>query len=107
MHETILAKEIIKKAQEFGKVKEITVEVGELAHLPLEDMKHTMSEMVKWKLNFVLKPATVVCKCGFKGRPKVIEHSHDFTLFQCPDCEAELPKIVDGEDIILKDVEVE
>ena len=106
MHETIIAKEIIKKAQEFGDVKKITVVVGELAHLPLEDMKRTMEGMVDWQMDFILKPAVVSCKCGFQGRPKVIEHSHDFTLFQCPECEAELPKILEGHDIILKDVEV-
>lgn len=102
-----MAKEIIKKAQEHGNVKGITVEVGELAHLPLSEMKHVMEGMVEWELNFVEKPSTIACTCGYTGRPKVIEHTHDFTLFKCPECKCELPKIVDGQDIILKEVDVE
>ena len=107
MHETIIAKEIIKRAQEHGTVKGITVEVGELAHLPMDEMKRTMEGMVKWELNFVQTPAKISCQCGFEGRPKVIEHTHDFTLFKCPECDVELPKILEGKDIVLKEVDVE
>ncbi|MEE9525515.1 MAG: hydrogenase/urease maturation nickel metallochaperone HypA [Candidatus Woesearchaeota archaeon] len=103
MHETIIANDIINKAKEQGQVKEITVEVGDLAHLPANELKETLSTLVKWKVNIIEKEATIKCSCGYQGAPKILEKGHDSTVFVCPKCN-ETPDIIDGKDIILKEV---
>lgn len=107
MHETIIANKIIEKAKEQGSVKKITVEVGDLAHLPAEEMKHVLEDLTDWVVEVVPVKAEVVCKCGYQGEPKIIEHSHDLTIFECPKCHAVPFKVLKGEDIVLKDVVVE
>ena len=107
MHEQIIAQKIIEEAKKHGNVKEITVEVGDLAHLPADDMKKTLDAMVPWKVIVVSKKAKVKCICGFEGEPKILEHSHDFTLFKCPECDEVPDEILEGDEIILKDVVVE
>jgi len=105
MHESVFTDQIIKEAKKHGKVKSILVEVGDLAHLPAEDLERTLKKMVKWKVNIERKKADVICTCGYKGEPKIIERRHDLILFSCPKCDS-IPKILDGEDIILKEVKV-
>ncbi|MBU0461414.1 MAG: hydrogenase maturation nickel metallochaperone HypA [Nanoarchaeota archaeon] len=106
MHETIIANDIINAAKKHGKVLKIVVEVGDLAHLPAEEMEATLKKMVKWEVEIKRKKAVVKCNCGFKGEPNIIEHHHDFTLFECPNCKS-VPAIIDGQDIVLKSVDVE
>ncbi len=106
MHETIIANDIINKAKEQGKVKSITVEVGDLAHLPAHELKETLSTLVKWDVKIIEKKATVKCACGYKGTPKILEKGHDSTVFVCPECN-QTPDILDGKDITLKEVVIE
>jgi len=103
MHETVFANKIVEEAKKKGKVTKITVEVGELAQIPAPELKGTLAQMVDWDLNVVEKEASVVCPCGFEGRPKILEKGHGYTLFQCPEC-GTVPKVKEGEDIILKEV---
>ena len=104
MHETVIAKQLIDAAKKQGKVRSITVEVGDLAHLPLEDLEKTLTEMVDWEVIMIRKKAKVKCD-DYEGEPKIIGKGHDFNLFECPAC-GKVPKIVEGEDIILKKVEI-
>lgn len=106
MHERILAQEIINKAKELGKVKSITVEVGDLAHLPANEMEQVLKQMTSWKVNIIKKQAQVKCKCSYNGKPKIIEQKHDYVFFKCPKCN-DIPKIISGKDIILKEVDIE
>jgi len=106
MHETIIANDIIKQAEKQGKVLSITVEVGDLAHLPSHELEECLKSLVNWKVNIIEKKATIKCSCGYKGEPKILSKGHDSTVFVCPKCE-NIPKILDGNQIILKDVEVE
>ena len=106
MHETIIAKQIIDDAKQHGNVRAITVEVGELAHLPLEDLKPTLNEMVDWRVSYTSKKARVRCQCGYEGPPKIVMHTHDHTFFQCPKC-SKVPEILEGQHIKLIKVEVE
>lgn len=106
MHETIIAKDIIEAAQKQGKVKAITVEVGDLGHLPIEEMEATLKKMVEWDVKMLRKPGKVKCECGFEGEPKIVEKQHGHTMFVCPECGA-IPDVLEGEDIILKEVTVE
>lgn len=103
MHETIIANKIIEKAKKQGSVKSVKIEVGDLAHLPAEDLKKVLQEMTSWDIKIDCKKATVSCRCGYKGEPKILEKAHDMTIFECPKCH-DIPKILDGSEIVLKEV---
>jgi Zn finger protein HypA/HybF involved in hydrogenase expression len=106
MHETIIASEIIKKAKQQGKVKSIVVEVGELANIPAHHLEEALAKMTGWKIKMLEKKASVKCTCGFKGQPRITEKSHDAVFFECPKCK-KIPFVVEGKDIMLKEVEVD
>ena len=107
MHEQGIAQEIIKEATKHGTVKAITVEVGDLAHLPRGEMEQVLKKMTPWEIKTTSKKATIKCTCGYVGEPHIVEHGHDHSIFECPKCKAAMPQILEGKDIILKDVEVE
>ncbi len=107
MHDTLISGDIIAVAKKQGDVKAITVEVGDLAHIPSDELKETLCKMVPgWVVTIVRKKAFVKCDCGFSGEPKILEHSHGHAVFVCPKCGA-TPQLVSGSDIVLKEVEVE
>ena len=108
MHEQTIAKEIIKEATKYGRVKAITVEVGDLGHLPANELDEILNTMTDWKIKVTKKTATIDCEdCGFKGSPDIVEKGHDHNVFRCPKCKSMMPNIIDGNDIIIKEVEVE
>jgi len=107
MHEQVIAKQIIGEATKHGKVKSITVEVGDLGHLPIDEMEEVLNAMTPWKVIMVKKESKVACTCGFVGAPLITEKGHDHNVFECPKCRIKMPKILDGHDIILKEVELE
>ena len=45
MHETVIAADIINTAKSQGNVKKIVVEVGDLGHLPAEEMMETLTRI--------------------------------------------------------------
>ncbi|MFC1742195.1 hydrogenase/urease maturation nickel metallochaperone HypA [Nanoarchaeota archaeon] len=106
MHDTLISKDIIEAAQKQGKVKSITVEVGDLGHLPLEELRETLVKMVPWEVRMVSKKALVRCTCGYEGEPDIKDHSHGHSVFVCPKC-GQVPEVLEGKDIVLKEVEVE
>lgn len=106
MHETIIATEIIETAKKQGNVKSITVEVGDLGHLPMDEMESTLKKMVDWDVKMLRKPGKVKCSCGYEGVPKIVQKEHGQTLFVCPDCGA-VPEVLDGANIVLKKVVVD
>jgi len=87
MHEGIFAESIINEAKKHGKVKKIIVEVGDLAHLPAKDLLNALKARVDWEI-------------------EIIEKRHEMTRFECPKC-GNLPEILEGDQIILRDVLVE
>lgn len=107
MHETIIANKIIEKAKEHGSVTKIVIEVGDLAHLPASDMKEVMEKLTNWEVDVRSVKANVKCSCGFIGEPKILEHSHDMTIYECPKCKKIPNEVLSGGEIILKEVEVE
>lgn len=108
MHEQTIAKAIIEEATKHGKVESIVVEVGDLGHLPAHEMEEILNSMTDWKVTIQEKKATIECEqCSYKGEPDIVEKGHDSTVFRCPKCKAMMPKILDGDEIILKEVEVE
>ena len=108
MHEQTIAKAIIEEAAKHGKVEGIIVEVGDLGHLPAHEMEEVLNTLTDWKVTITKKTATIKCEqCGFEGAPEILEKGHDHNVFRCPECKAMMPRIVDGDQIILKEVEVE
>ncbi|MBN1644582.1 hydrogenase maturation nickel metallochaperone HypA [Candidatus Woesearchaeota archaeon] len=107
MHEGIIANKIIEKAKEHGSVKKIVIEVGDLAHLPANEMKEALLKLVDWEIEVKPVKASVKCSCGFIGEPKIIEHAHDVAIYECPNCKKIPAEILQGDEIILKEVEVE
>lgn len=105
MHEIEFANKIIEEAKKYGKVKSVVVEVGELAPISLKNLKDAMKMLVDWDIKMILKKGLVKCDCGYEGEPKVIEKQHSFTLFICPECSAQ-PRILNGKDIVLKEVKI-
>jgi Zn finger protein HypA/HybF involved in hydrogenase expression len=106
MHETAIAQNIIKEAEKQGKVKEIYLEIGELAHVPAKELLECLGSLVDWKINSKEIPAKVKCECGFRGHPTILERGHDSFLIECPQCKS-IPKLVDGKDIKIIKVVVE
>ena len=55
MHEAYFIQDIINQAKKQGKVREITVEVGTLAPIEPNHLRHHLIEAVDWKINIVEK----------------------------------------------------
>ena len=106
MHETVIANNIINEAKKHGKVKEIFLEIGELAHVPANELLECLHSLADWKINSKEIPAKVKCVCGFKGHPAILERGHDSFLIECPKCK-NIPELVDGKDIKITKVVVE
>ncbi len=106
MHDLFAVQKLIEEAKKHGKVIEVTIEMGELCELHDHDIKGRIQELTNWKVNFLIKKATVQCECGYKGEPKIVEKTHDTIIFVCPKCEKK-PKMVEGDELILKEVKVE
>ena len=107
-HEQVYVQDIVKAATAAAKdaeIEAIKIEVGELASIVAEELKAAL-QFTGWKLDIVVKPGTVQCKCGYTGQPKIHEKGHDYTIYSCPTCGADLPAIIDGKDVVLKDVTV-
>jgi Zn finger protein HypA/HybF involved in hydrogenase expression len=107
MHESIIANKIIEKAKEHGSVTKIVIEVGDLAHLPASDMKEVMEKLTSWEIEVNSVKSSVKCSCGYEGEPKIIEHAHDMTIYECPKCKKIPAEVVSGGEIVLKEVIVE
>lgn len=109
MHESTIANKILEqvKSQAKGKkIRSITIEVGDLAHLPANELKDFLAQLVDFEVIVQPKKARVKCECGFEGEPKILAHEHDLVLFECPKC-GKTPKILSGEDIVLKEIVTE
>lgn len=106
MHEHLIAHHIASEAGRYGKIKSLTVEVGDLAELPPEDLKKALKEHLECEVIIKQKKAIIACECGYEGAPKIIERMHDAVLFECPEC-GKIPKVLDGAEIILKEVKSE
>ena len=111
MHETVLAKQIIDNARRYEtgtkKIAAIVVEVGDLAHVPAEDIVNCIKSIVRWHVFVNRKKAKMLCGCSFSGEPKIIEHSHDVSVYECPRCKKQNPQLIEGDKIILKEIKVD
>ncbi len=106
MHELFAVQKLIEEAQKQGKVKAIEIELGELAPVHDHDLLKTFKQLTNWKVKVTETKAKVRCECRYEGEPKIIERTHDAVLYTCPKC-GKKPAIVEGDEIVLKEVIVE
>ena len=106
MHETIIASEIIKEAESHGKVKEIYLEIGEIAPVPAEELVDCITTLTGWKVIHKEIASIVRCQCGYKGRAKIIVRGHDSCLIECQKCKM-TPDIISGKEIKVTSVVVD
>ncbi|MFH1173716.1 MAG: hydrogenase/urease maturation nickel metallochaperone HypA [archaeon] len=106
MHETVIAMNIIEEAKKHGKVKELHLEIGELAHVPAHELMACLERLVDWELHHREKKARVKCTCGFHGHPTILERGHDSFMIECPSCKG-MPELIEGTEIVIKKVVVE
>jgi len=98
MHETVIAENIINEAKKQGKVNSIKLEIGELAHVPPEELLECLHKLVSWKIESKIIEAKADCSCGFEGHPKVLDRGHDYFMIECPECR-ETPRLISGTEI--------
>lgn len=107
MHETVIAKNIITEAEKHGAVSAIDMEIGELAHVPGQELIECLEGLKPdWKITWKERPAKVACACGFEGHPKVLARGHDHFMIECPEC-GETPELTDGTQITILKVRVD
>ncbi len=107
MHEQVLARNIIQEAEKHGRVRSVFVEVGDLAHLPADEMQKVLESLTDWKVVVMKKKALVRCgTCKHLGPPVIVEHCHDHSIFKCMKCGKMFPRVEDGDQVVLKEVEV-
>ena len=105
MHETVIASKIITSLKRKGEIKSVTIEVGELAPITGEELRKAIKTICSWEVVIKNKEAKISCKCGYEGKPKIIQRKHGLVLFVCPKCSI-IPKVIEGDNIIIKEVEV-
>ncbi|MBM3234053.1 hypothetical protein FJZ19_03075 [Candidatus Pacearchaeota archaeon] len=103
MHEITFANHIINQIKEKDKVESIELEVGELAQITGDELKHAIETITGWKVVVKERPSDVNCSCGYMGRANIREKGHDFIIYNCPKCSS-LPKIIKGNKIKLKKI---
>ncbi len=105
MHEMIIANNIIREVKKHGEVKEVYLEIGELANVPKYELIECLKKIVKWKIHSKERAAKAKCECGFIGKPKILERGHDFFFIECPKCR-KIPQLIEGKDIKIIKVKV-
>ena len=106
MHEIAIAEGIIAEAKKHGDVKRISLEIGQLAHVPGAELVKCLRRLVGWESDWKEKPALASCGCGYEGVPTILERGHDFFLIECPKC-TQVPDLVEGDEIKILDVTVD
>ncbi|MFO8016161.1 MAG: hydrogenase/urease maturation nickel metallochaperone HypA [Candidatus Woesearchaeota archaeon] len=105
MHETVIANMVLKDLEKYKDIESASIEVGELAEITADELEEAMKNMVDYEVSVAETPAKVKCGCGHEGRPEIIERGHHFVAFVCKNC-GQVPEIVEGNEIRIKDVEV-
>lgn len=106
MHGVHIVGEILSKAREEGRVKKAVIEVGEIANIEKDHLAEHLKDWADFPCELNEKESKVRCKCGYEGKAKIKDRGHDFVIIECPEC-GEIPEILEGNQVILKSVEVE
>lgn len=109
MHDQIYAQQIIEQAEATNqRIKAVSLEIGDIAPIGAEVLEKAIRNLRPgWRVKIYKIPAKIKCKkCGFEGKPNIVERLHESVIFECPVC-ADFPEIIEGDKIILKSVDIE
>lgn len=99
MYEIGLASKLIDEAiRQNENVKELKLEVGELAEVDAADLEKALKQMVDWKVDVEPKKSKVKCECGYSGEARIVERGNGYCIYNCPKC-GHKPFILEGGDI--------
>ena len=120
MHELSMAQGIINAVIETAEsnnateVNEVTIELGRLAMVNPEQLEFILGVLVEntiledAKIVFEEIPAEIECReCKFHGNAIVDEKDHYAPMIQCPECENYAVEILNGKDIVVKNIVIE
>ena len=98
MHEQTFTQNILDQIPNLESVKEISLEVGELAGIDANHLIEHMKEKVDFDINAKTIPSKIECDCGYTGKAKIIQKLHDLVLYECPNCH-KIPEAKEGKSI--------
>lgn len=104
MHDTAIINKIIEETKSLGNFKVLHLSVGELSNISQDHLKEHLEELVDFKIKTKIEKSLVYCSCGYKGKAKILERTHDICLFSCPKCNSQ-PKVIKGGEIKIIGVE--
>ena len=120
MHELSMAQGIINAVLETAEsnnateVNEVTIEIGRLAMINPEQLQFMLGVLVEntimqdAKINIEDIPAEIECKdCDFKGVAILDDSDHYAPLVKCPECDSLKVEILNGKDIVVKNIIIE
>lgn len=121
MHEFTTVKNIVERSIEVAEnegAKEITaieIEVGELTMLEPEQMEFWLNMMLSStelgkssKIKIRQIKGVIKCRdCSYKGNLETAGLDHFFPILICPKCQSRSIEIVEGDDCIIKSLEIE
>ncbi|WP_296789688.1 hydrogenase maturation nickel metallochaperone HypA [uncultured Methanobrevibacter sp.] len=120
MHELSMAQGIINavletaQANNATEVNEVTIEVGRLAMINPEQLQFILGVLVEntiledAQINFEEIPAEIECyDCKFHGEAVLDDSDHYAPIVKCPECDSYQIEILNGKDIIVKNIVIE
>ena len=120
MHELSMAQGIINAVLETAEsnnateVNEVTIEIGRLAMINPEQLEfilgvlieNTIIEDAEIKIEEI--PIEIKCNdCEFHGNAVVDDKDHYAPMVKCPECESFKIEILNGKDIVVKNIVIE
>lgn len=120
MHELSMAQGIINAVLDTAKennateVNEVTIEVGRLAMINPEQLQFILGVLIEntimedAEINFEEIPVEMNClDCDFHGNAILDDSDHYAPLVKCPKCDSLKVDILNGKDIIVKNMVIE
>jgi hydrogenase nickel incorporation protein HypA/HybF len=121
MHEFSTVKNIVERVTEVAEKEDareilrLDIELGELTLLEEEQMRFWLEVMLSESrlgksTEVVLHriPGVIQCnKCGYKGGLETTNLDHLFPILKCPKCESFDLEVTEGEDCIIKSLEID
>ncbi|MDO5823840.1 hydrogenase maturation nickel metallochaperone HypA [Methanobrevibacter sp.] len=120
MHELSMAQGIINAVLDTAnennatEVNEVTVEVGRLAMINPEQLQFILGVLIEntiiedAEINFEEIPAEIKClDCEFDGEAVLDDSDHYAPLVKCPNCDSLSVDIINGKDIVVKNIVIE
>jgi len=103
MKETQFAQKLYDVIKEKGKVTKICLEIGELAPISEDLLKYEIKRLIDCDIEIKSAFSKVICRCGYRGPPRIVKKEFDNVLFTCPKCHS-IPTVLEGDNVTLLDV---